>query len=762
MLPVPSNRWKTLASALLIGLSATASAQQTPAVHVSGVVIDAQTDTPLRHARVTPVTTTSLATSSFTDDNGRFSVDVVSGATLKVAKAGYVEQTVKAPRPAGTDPADLRVGMIRGAAISGRVVDETGAPVQGAMLVAWEMESAGSQRAIRTNDLGEFRIGGLSEGVFFLGATTPGSFRGPQSPVDGRMLRDAVAAVRPPVRVRPGDSVDAGDIVIRTGPTTPTTSANAAADVVYESTGTVAGRVRDTTGRPVKVAVDLIQPGSPVLSTASNAQGWFRFERVAPGRYVAQVTRKGAMTARFGQRGPGQPGAPIVVRRGTSVNGIDFVLPGAAAISGTVSDEYGEPVEGARVRVLQIRRVGDRMAALPPESESQLATSDDRGRYRLSGILPGRYLVVADGESYRKLVGDPISTTGYMAIYYPNATNVTFALPVTIADSDLGGIDLAFRSEPAARVAGTIVNSSGQAALSFVALGISQRSGAMALEPRTAPPAANGTYVFENVPPGDYVVQATTAGKPIAGGARTTEFATTYVTITGGESVLVPLRTSPGSRVRGRVTVDGPASARPPVMSFGPLPTDFDRSMMGGLSLGMPLDADGSFEVAGITGPRRFVPLSPADGWYVKAVRVHGVDALDAPFDFGADAQDVDDVEIVVSPAAAAVTGKVFGSAGDDALTDYAVLLFSTDSSRWYRQSQALRLERPSQNGEFRIGSLPPGSYRLVAIGDSSDLVTSGDWQDPAVLEQLRSAAVEVTVGEGDARAVTLKLLQGK
>jgi hypothetical protein len=73
-----------------------------------------------------------------------------------------------------------------------------------------------------------------------------------------------------------------------------------------------------------------------------------------------------------------------------------------------------------------------------------------------------------------------------------------------------------------------------------------------------------------------------------------------------------------------------------------------------------------------------------------------------------------------------------------------------------------LRLERPSQNGEFRLGSLPPGSYRLVALRDVSDLVTSGDWQDPATLEQLRSSAVEVTVNEGDSRAVTLKLLQGQ
>jgi carboxypeptidase family protein len=766
MLPVPSSRWKTLASAVivLIALLASASAQQAPAgrVRVNGVVRDGQTGTPLRHARITPVTTSSLATPSFTDGDGRFSIDLPGDATLKVAKAGYVEDTVKVTRPRGTEPADVEVVLKRGAAITGRVVDETGAPLQGAMVLAREMESSNRQHSVATDDLGEFRFGGLGEGEFRVGTLDRGPMRGVEE--------SATLANGLRVRIRQGDSVDAGELVIRS-PSTTTSAASPPSSGNRDGLGVVAGRVRDSRGRPLRVMVDLVQPGSETLATSSNAQGWFRFERVPPGTYVAEVARPGAMKARFGQRSLGQPGTPIAVRAGSEVNDIDFALPAGAAISGTVSDEYGEPVEGARVRVLQIRRVGDRLAAIVPPGRPPSWTSDDRGRYRAFGLFPGRYLVVADGEADGTTVravgaslirrGDPSNTIGYAPIFYPDATNVTFALPVTIDQSDVSGIDVAFRPEPAARVSGTIVNSSGQPTNGFAMLGVSQRSGAILLEPRMAPPRADGTYVFENVPPGDYVVQATAPGKPTAAGGRTIEFATKYVTITGSEPVSVALQTSPGSRVRGRITVDGQPSRRPPVIDVGPLPTDFDRSMMGGDSLGIPLDADGSFELTGIIGPRRFVLLSPTDGWYLKAARVQGVDALETPFDFGADARDVDDVEIVVSPAAAAISGRVFGSAGD-MRTDCAVLLFSTDSSQWYRQSQALRLERPSQNGEFRLGSLPPGSYRLVALSDVSDLVTSGNWQDPATLEQLRSSGVEVTVNEGDARAVTLKLTQDR
>jgi len=153
--------------------------------------------------------------------------------------------------------------------------------------------------------------------------------------------------------------------------------------------------------------------------------------------------------------------------------------------------------------------------------------------------------------------------------------------------------------------------------------------------------------------------------------------------------------------------------------------------------------------------------LSPLDGWYVKAARVQGVEALDAPFDFGSEARTVDDVEVVVSPAAAAISGKVFDAAGE-VRADSAVVLFSSDSSRWYRQSQGLRLERPSQSGEFRMGSLPPGSYYVVPLSDVGDIVTSGDWQDPATLDRLRSTATEISVNESESRSVTLRLAAGQ
>src|SRR5215813_10276630 len=128
MLPVLSSRWKTFASAVavLTALGAPASAQQASpgTVHVTGVVTDAQAATPLRHARVTPVTTTSLASASFTDDNGRFSGRVETGSGDHRSRRGRDRRTFAGragggvgngvPRQAGQRPADQRPRRVQG------------------------------------------------------------------------------------------------------------------------------------------------------------------------------------------------------------------------------------------------------------------------------------------------------------------------------------------------------------------------------------------------------------------------------------------------------------------------------------------------------------------------------------------------------------------------------------------------------------------------------------------------------------------------
>ncbi len=81
-------------------------------------------------------------------------------------------------------------------------------------------------------------------------------------------------------------------------------------------------------------------------------------------------------------------------------------------------------------------------------------------------------------------------------------------------------------------------------------------------------------------------------------------------------------------------------------------------------------------------------------------------------------------------------------------------MAFPEDPTLWRPQSRYILTARPDQTGRFQIRGLPAGDYYLVAI----DPAEPGAWFDPAFLEQHRSGAATVRVGEGDLRTQDLRI----
>jgi hypothetical protein len=137
--------------------------------------------------------------------------------------------------------------------------------------------------------------------------------------------------------------------------------------------------------------------------------------------------------------------------------------------------------------------------------------------------------------------------------------------------------------------------------------------------------------------------------------------------------------------------------------------------------------------------------------WTLKRVILNGKDVTDAAIDFRNG--DVTDVEITLTSRAPSVAGTVSTPDGQPA-TDYAVVLFASDSNNWAYPTRMVALARPNQTGRFEATGLPPGDYVAAAL----ERVPQTAWQDPVFLQSIRGLATPFSLREGEQRTLQLKI----
>ncbi len=109
----------------------------------------------------------------------------------------------------------------------------------------------------------------------------------------------------------------------------------------------------------------------------------------------------------------------------------------------------------------------------------------------------------------------------------------------------------------------------------------------------------------------------------------------------------------------------------------------------------------------------------------------------------------------MLSTTSSGVTGGVTDSNGKP-VVDYAAIVFSEDPTKWGYMSRHVTLARPDQQGAFEAKNLPPGRYLAIAV----EAIEEGQETDPEFLERLRSLATAFSLGEGEQRSVSLKIVQ--
>src|SRR6185436_14114187 len=93
----------------------------------------------------------------------------------------------------------------------------------------------------------------------------------------------------------------------------------------------------------------------------------------------------------YGQRRPRESGRTFDIKADDVLTGIDLAMYKGGVISGRITDEANEPAPNVRVEAVEMRFMRGRRVPVA----AKIATTNDAGEYRLSGLDPGQFQVRA-------------------------------------------------------------------------------------------------------------------------------------------------------------------------------------------------------------------------------------------------------------------------------------------------------------------------------------------------------------------------------
>lgn len=544
-------------------------------------------------------------------------------------------------------------------------------------------------------------------------------------------------------------------------------------------TGRIMGRVLAAdNGRPVKRARVFISaaelPGGRGVLTDEN--GVFDLTEVPAGRYTLSVSKSGFVSLSYGQRRPLQAGTPLQLGDGQQLKGVDFRLPRGSVIAGRVLDEDGEAMPGIPVRVMRYQyQQGERR--LTPAGSAQ---TDDRGQFRVWGLMPGEYFVSAVARNFNAPGGggrspgrggfagaafgggaalsggraagfpgqpDDPEQLAYAPTYFPGVASVAEARAISLGLSqEILDINFNMLLVRAARVSGHVVNPDGTAATNGnINLTADTTGGGQIAANLGGRIQWDGAFSIPNVPPGRYILRAR------GNDHDTPRYAFQSISVNGQDLDALTIILSPGATITGTVAFQG--ASQPPDATQVRITAPSTEQGSLGPQPNARVDKDGRFSLFGVPAGSHLIRSNGnLRGWTLKSVSIAGREVTDTPVGVRG-AETVGNVEIVFTDRITEISGTITTEQGTP-VPDYTVLAFSTDRSLWRPQSRQIMTARPDQNGKYRIRGLPPGEYYVTTV----DPAEQGEWFDAAYLEDHRTGAAQVILGEGDARTQDFRI----
>jgi hypothetical protein len=314
--------------------------------------------------------------------------------------------------------------------------------------------------------------------------------------------------------------------------------------------GTISGRVISEDGSGVANAmVSLREVSGAVRGAVSNIStdedGNFSFPNLSPGSYIVNAFSRGYVQA------------PVYSpeRRAASYyhigDNVTITLIKGGVITGRVTNADGEPVIGIQVSAMRKRDAEGYPLRYLPGGPPRF--TDDRGIYRLFGLLPGTYIIVANGRAFS---GMPSPYDGEAPTYYPSSTIDTAGEVNVTSGGEVTGADIRFSGERGFVISGRVTGGESNSTPFGYGASITLNSvanGAMVASSFVRPGENNEGYAIYGVPDGEYEVSASKGGYE---GDNWFNSQPRRVSVRGADVTGIDLRLFPLSSISGKAVVE--------------------------------------------------------------------------------------------------------------------------------------------------------------------------------------------------------------
>lgn len=528
------------------------------------------------------------------------------------------------------------------------------------------------------------------------------------------------------------------------------------------STGTITGRVVGESGEPIPGAlIYLGQRGAAQLNRSqrviADEEGNFQITGLDPGLYNVNANVPGYVP----DTDP-STGRPALYRPGDNVS---LRLVKGGVITGTVTDTQGEPVVGIGVRAYRVGDLDGRpfRFGYNPGFEDK---TDDRGVYRIYGLLPGVYVVSAGAAGRGYFYGYTAAYAGDVPTFYPSSTRDTASELTVRAGQENAGVDIRYRDEQGRNVTGRVEPPAGSQTDSGVGFNVTLAYASTGIQAGNVfLQSATLTFSFDGVADGDYDVQASAGGRE----GQTATSAPQRISVRGSDVTGLKLSLAPLASVSGSLAVEQPkasesagetckqqrASTLPQetlvtLAADRPAPAKGKAPARTSLSREATPDASGSFTLRALEPGRYRLVVRPFDdALYVRSVQIPQAASAYRPPAPNYDrsppgkiaegqmvgnyarlaaslrdalevraGQQVSGVSVRLASGAASFSGRVRIAEGypPHPFTQMRVYLVPAERED-ERADDPLRYfeATPDASGAFDFKNLPPGRYLLVA-----------------------------------------------